>query len=236
MAKAPLAGRSKTRLSPPLLPDQCAELSAAFLQDTMENLAMAATEAAIVPYAAYAPQGSEALLRPLIGENAKLLLADGSAAMPEGVTGFGRCLLQATQDMLRQGHLAACVLSSDIPTLPTRLLVEAAESLIRPGDHAVLGATEDGGYYLLGVKAAHAHLFRGIDWSTSRVAEQTRARAREIGLTLIELDSWYDVDDAASLNILLAEQKGYAAIRTKAVIARLHLDHLARPQAAAPTP
>ena len=49
------------------------------------------------------------------------------------------------------------------------------------------------------MKAAHTHLFADIAWSTDAVAEQTRVRAREAGLELIELPSWYDVDDAASL-------------------------------------
>ena len=58
-------------------------------------------------------------------------------------------------------------------------------------------------YYLLGLKAAHAHLFEDIAWSTDSVAEQTAQRAREIGLELVTLPSWYDVDDAASLYRLI---------------------------------
>ena len=80
--------------------------------------------------------------------------------------------------MLARGHAAACVLSSDVPTLPTRLLVEAARILLAPGERAVLGACDDGGYYLLGLKRAHARLFADIAWSTDTVAAATRARAR----------------------------------------------------------
>ena len=71
--------------------------------------------------------------------------------MPAGVEGFGRCLLHALQGMLAEGHAAACVLSSDGPTLPTERLVEAASLLLAPGCRAVLGPAEDGGYYLLGI-------------------------------------------------------------------------------------
>ena len=67
----------------------------------------------------------------------------------------------------------------------------------------VLGPADDGGYYLIGMKAPHIHLFEDIDWSTSRVAEQTRQRARALGLSVAELDTWYDVDDAAALRRLL---------------------------------
>jgi rSAM/selenodomain-associated transferase 1 len=223
MAKAPVAGRSKTRLCPPLLPEQAAAMSAAFLCDTIENIELAGRSAPIEAYAAYSPWGSERLLRAHIGTGTKFLLADGNTTMPDGVEGFGRCLLQAMQDMLARGHAGACLLSSDCPSLPTRLLSEAAEILLAPGERAVLGAARDGGYYLLGLKTPHAHLFRNIAWSTSSVAEETRDRAREIDLEVTELDIWYDVDDAASLDMLLAEQEGYAAPRTKEIIARFGL-------------
>lgn len=221
MAKAPQAGRSKTRLCPPLAPDEAAALSAAFLRDTTENLAEAARRAPIAAYAAYAPQGTEDLLRAGLAPGTGLVLADGSAPMPEGVEGFGRCLLHALDGLLALGHPAACLLSSDCPTLPTDFLVEAARLLLQPGDRAVLGACADGGYYLLGLKARHAALFTGIAWSTDTVAEATRARARGIGLPLVELPPWYDVDDAPSLARLRAERDGYAAPATRGVLARL---------------
>jgi rSAM/selenodomain-associated transferase 1 len=223
MAKAPQAGRSKTRLCPPLRPDEAAALSAAFLEDTACNIHDAAERAPISAYAAFAPRGAEALIEAHVGPQTALVLADGTAEAPANVQGFGRCLLHAIEGMLAQGHPAACVLSSDIPTLPTRLLAEAAELLLAPGDRAVLGASDDGGYYLLGLKAAHAWMFSDIAWSTHSVAASTRARAREIGLELVELDPWYDVDDTASLAVLLNEAGGYAAPATRAVIARLRL-------------
>ncbi len=222
MAKAPQAGRSKTRLCPPLTSEQAAVLSAAFLRDTTENVALAARSGPIVGYAAYAPSGTEALLRRHVAAGTILQLADGGLGLPDGVRGFGRCLLHAIQGMISRGHAAACVLSADSPTLPTALLAQAAAVLLAPGERAVLGPADDGGYYLLGLKTPHAALFSDIDWSTSLVAEQTRQRARTIGLDLVELDPWYDVDDAASLALLLAERHGYAAAATARAI-----DHLA---------
>src|SRR5262249_59026983 len=91
------------------------------------------------------------------------------------------------------------------PTLPTSLLIETAEVLARPGDRAVLGPSTDGGYYLLGLKQPHAAMFKDIDWSTEKVARQTLARAREIGLSVHTLPAWYDVDDARALETLHAE-------------------------------
>lgn len=223
MAKAPQAGRSKTRLCPPLTAGEAAALSGAFLRDTAGNVAEAARFAPIAPYAAYAPLGAEALVAAHIGAGTGLVLADGSPPMPVEVEGFGRCLLHAIEGMLAHGHAAACVLSSDIPTLPTRLLVEAARLLLAPGERAVLGASDDGGYYLLGLKTARHEMFAGIAWSTDGVADATRARARDIALDLVELDPWYDVDDAASLAVLLGETRGYAAPATRSVIEGLGL-------------
>jgi rSAM/selenodomain-associated transferase 1 len=203
MAKAPQPGRCKTRLVPPLEPDQAAALSAAFLRDVTENIAAASRAAPIHGYIAYAPAGLEPLFDGHLAEGTGLVLADGSPEMPPKVQGFGRCLLHAVQSLLAKGYGAACVLNSDSPTLPTGILAMTADLLARPGDRAVLGPADDGGYYLLGVKQAHARLFEDIAWSTETVALQTASRARELGLELAMLPTWYDVDDAAALYRLI---------------------------------
>ncbi len=225
MAKAPQPGRSKTRLIPALTPEQAAALSAAFLRDITENIQAAADGANIHGWAAYAPAGAEPLFTGVLASGTKLLLADGSPEMPPNVQGFGRCLLHAMQDLLNQGYGAACVVNSDSPTLPTAYLAEAARILARHGARAVLGPADDGGYYLLGLQAAHAHMFADITWSTDQVAEQTRARAQDIGLDLVLLPAWYDVDDAASLAQLVYDlenpgtaQAAYAAPATTACL------------------
>ena len=66
-------------------------------------------------------------------------------------------------------------------------------------------ASDDGGYYLIGIKRLHHRLFEQIDWSTERVFAQTLERAREIGLETELLPTWYDVDDAATLDRLRRE-------------------------------
>jgi hypothetical protein len=205
MAKAPRAGFSKTRLCPPLRPDQAAALSSAFLRDITENIVRAARQASIASYVAYAPAGQEALFDHHLAAGTNLLLADGSIPVPPDVQGFGRCLLHAVTAMLAEGHQSAVVLNADSPTLPTSLLVRTAAALATPGDRVVLGPADDGGYYLLGMKAAHAHLFADIAWSTDNVAETTRTRATTLGLEIVTLPAWYDVDDQAALTRLLAE-------------------------------
>jgi rSAM/selenodomain-associated transferase 1 len=207
MAKAPRPGKSKTRLCPPLTPVQAAALSAAFLRDITENITLAGRHAPITSYIAYAPAGAEALFDGHLAPGTGLLLADGSPLMPPDVSGFGRCLLHAILAMLARGHASAVVLNSDSPTLPTALLARTAAALAEDDDRVVLGPADDGGYYLLGMNGAHAHLFADIAWSTDSVAEATRTRAAQLGLEVVELPSWYDVDDCAALRRLMNEME-----------------------------
>jgi uncharacterized protein len=225
MAKSPRPGHSKTRLCPPLRPEQAAQLSAAFLRDTTESIAAAALSAPIVGYAAYAPSGTEEALVPHLALGTSCVLADGSTPAPQGVEGFGRCLLHAIQQLFAAGHTAACVLSSDTPTLPTDILVSAATALLTGDERrVVMGACDDGGYYLLGMRLPHAGLFADITWSSSSVAATTRTRIAELGLDLVELPLWYDIDDAAALERLVRENDGYAAPWTRRALRTLGLD------------
>ena len=226
MAKAPRPGQSKTRLCPPLRPEQAADLSAAFLRDVTDNVAMAARSTPIAGYIAHATAGSEPLFERHVAPGTGFVLADGSPPMPSDVQGLGCCLLHAIQGILGFGHGAAVVLNSDSPTLPTRFLVQTARALIAPGDRVVLGPADDGGYYLLGMKAAHAALFADIAWSTDSVAADTRDRARSAGLELVELQTWHDVDDAAGLHRLrqeLADDRSGTAPATAAALRRMGL-------------
>ncbi len=232
MAKAPQAGRSKTRLTPTVPPETAAALSAAFLRDTTGNIALAATRAPIHAHVAYAPAGLEALFDGHLAPGTGLVLADGSGAIPDGVAGFGACLFDVTCTLFRRGYGAVCVLNADGPTLPTDMLLQAQALLSQPGERAVLGPAEDGGYYLLGMRRPDPALFAGIAWSTADVAAQTRAAAAAAGLELTLLPPWFDVDDGVSLLRLLraleADDGGYHAPATRAAIERLGVrDHLA---------
>jgi glycosyltransferase A (GT-A) superfamily protein (DUF2064 family) len=145
MAKSPRPGLSKTRLCPPLRPEQAAQLSAAFLRDTTENIAEAALSAPIVGYAAYAPSGTEEILVPHLASGISCLLADGSSPAPHVVEGFGRCLLHTIQQLFSAGHTAAWVLSSDTPTLPTDVLISATTALLAGDERGVVMGTCDDG-------------------------------------------------------------------------------------------
>ncbi len=217
MAKAPVPGKVKTRLSPPLSPAEAAGLNAAFLRDTLANLRAATLACAAECVVSYTPVGQEAAFAGILPEQTLLV--------PQRGDGFGERLLLTARDLLACGFGSVCLIDSDSPTAPTGEFVRAAQALTTDSPGVVLGRSDDGGYYLLGLAQAHARLFDEISWSTELVGEQTAERARELRLPVTELRRWYDVDDAGSLARLREELRaggdGYAAPHTRAFLQAL---------------
>ncbi len=197
MTKAPQAGNSKTRLVPPLAPEQAAKLSACFLRDTCENISAVSKQGNAAGVAVYTPVGSEGFFDGLVPPSFRYLHQRGSL--------FGDRLCHATEDLIALGYDSLCLIDSDSPTLPPQFLRAAVMALARPGDRMVLGPAKDGGYYLIGLKKLHRRVFENIDWSTSKVLTQTVARATEIKLPVTLLPSWFDVDDGTTLRQLCNE-------------------------------
>ena len=105
-------------------------------------------------------------------------------------------------DLFAAGFRKVVMVGSDLPTLPADHIRQALEQ-VAPGT-AVLGPSEDGGYYLLALAApatdaALPDLFSGIRWSTAAALEDTLAAARRAGLRVALVPRWRDVDDAAGL-------------------------------------
>jgi uncharacterized protein len=198
MCKAPASGQSKTRLSPPLHPDECAEISACFISDLAQTIDGLTAEG-VVGCAVYTPLGSETTLRKLLPDGFALTLqSDGT---------FGERLWQGCVDLLSQGHTGVILVNSDSPTLPLSIL-RAAVNAVRSADCVVLSPAHDGGYTLIGLSKPHRRLFADIPWSTNAVYDLTLVRARESGLPVVNVPGWYDVDDAASLAMLEDELAG----------------------------
>ena len=205
MIKAPRPGASKTRLTPPLTPQEAAAISSCFLRDTTANIAQT-----VAACGAESPSAGIAVYTPVGMEEAFAgLLPDGFCLVAQRGEPFGERLLHGVEDLLALGYGSVCLIDSDSPTLPAEALRLAVSALARPGDRLVLGPSEDGGYYLIGLKHAHPRLFADIAWSTDKVTPQTLARAAELGLEVVELPTWYDVDDAATLRMLCDELLGF---------------------------
>jgi len=216
MTKAPQAGQVKTRLVPPLTPEEAAELNKCFLRDTAAAISRACSRrfASHPPSRSFGATGSEAataargiaVYTPVGAESAYTeILPAGFSLLPQRGDKFGERLYFAVEDLFRCGFETVCLIDSDSPTVPAENLAEAVELLSTHEDRVVLGPSDDGGYYLIGVKNPHRRLFEQIDWSTERVLNQTIQRAMELELEVKLLPSGYDVDDGASLRRLCNE-------------------------------
>ncbi|HKV09427.1 MAG TPA: TIGR04282 family arsenosugar biosynthesis glycosyltransferase [Thermoanaerobaculia bacterium] len=186
------AGRVKTRLIGDLTPGEAAELHAAFLADLLDRLAggdfdlrlawalEAGDEMPEGPFPGVRQQGED------LGERLFLAL---SAAGEEAAS--------------------VAALGSDHPTLPVETVHRAFEAVERGAD-VVLGPAEDGGYYLIALRAGAVsrRLFEGIEWSTGKVLPTTLDRCRELGLVLEMLPTASDVDTPEDLARLAARMAG----------------------------
>lgn len=188
MVKWPQPGRSKTRLCPPLSPQQAAALARCFLLDTLAGARASGADC----WLAFAPAGAEGDFRRLAGPDVGLIPAEAAS--------LGDALREAQRAALALGYRRVALVGSDLPHLPPIRYAEAFAAL--SGADAALGPCADGGYYLLAASAPTPGLFERITWSTAVVSMQTRARAREHGLRLAEIAPCDDVDTAADLPAL----------------------------------
>jgi rSAM/selenodomain-associated transferase 1 len=194
VGKAPLPGRTKTRLVPPLTHEEAAELYGAFLCDAVElGLGLGWERVSVVH-----PRGAEtaAALGELVPREAYLLEQRGA--------GLRDALVYAFEYHFARGFDRVVLIGSDNPTLPSEPLEEACGALSSARDVAI-GPTPDGGYYLIGLGALRRMIFDGIDWSTPRVYAQTLARADWLGLRVHPVAAWRDVDEPADLDRLSLE-------------------------------
>ena len=197
MAKVPAAGEVKTRLCPPLTPAAAATLARCFLQDRVEQLATLEGSDALV---AFAPPEGEAELR--------ALLPAGTRLVPQVGADLGARLDRLLSDLLAEGYAGAAAVDADSPTLPTRFLRRAGEILRDETADVVIGPSDDGGYYLIGLRTPVPALFQDMPWSTPAVLDETLARARRLGLRLALLPAWFDVDRGVDLARLRTGETG----------------------------
>jgi uncharacterized protein len=207
MAKAPRPGEVKTRLCPPLSYEEAAELYRCFLLDKVEQLK--ALHAA-APAIAYSPECSRMLF--------ESLAPSSFALIPQGNGDLGARLATTIHQLLIAGYPKVMAIDSDTPTLPLAYLRRASVLLGERKVDVVLGPSEDGGYYLIGVRNLHQELFENMNWSTPEVFSETVRRAEAKGLKVACLPTWYDVDRPEELERLkasLCSDSGQTARHTK---------------------
>jgi rSAM/selenodomain-associated transferase 1 len=172
----------KTRLTSHLPADRAVALRRALLVDTFE-----AIERASVPIVvAFSPDGGEEEMR-------ELVRAPNVRFVPQRGADLGARMSDAIEAAFVDGGEAVALVGSDLPSLPPARITGAFD-LLENGTDVVLGPSEDGGYYLIGMRRLVPELFTGIAWGAADVLARTRAVAERAGLDVALIDQWYDVD------------------------------------------
>lgn len=205
MVKAPRAGAVKTRLVPPLTGSEAASLAAAFARDTVDLVRRVVSETVV----AYAPDDGRATLEALLEDEGLLWLAQRGEDL-------GARIESAAAFAFESSRGPVVVVGTDSPTLPPTFVERAVASLSAGEADVALGPTEDGGYYLVGLRENFEGLFRNVEWSTPRAYRQTASNAARLGLRVLELPRWYDVDTGADLLRLRDDLLSGEEARTRA--------------------
>ena len=194
MAKAPIPGQAKTRLIPALGEEGAAQLH----QQLVLRLLEALSSAEIAPIQLWcSPDESH----PFFQDCAQRYPLNLHRQQGDDL---GQRMAHALESALHEAD-AAMVIGCDIPQLGPTQLRQACHWL-EQGNDAVLGPSEDGGYYLLGLRSTAEELFSEIPWGSAQVAELTRVRLRTLGWQWRELESLWDVDRKEDL--LRAKEAG----------------------------
>jgi rSAM/selenodomain-associated transferase 1 len=195
-AKAPVPGQVKTRLCPPLTPDEAATLHGSFVIDMLERtkVATAKLKLPLDRYLACAPSSTLVFFQ-IMEERQSVKLIDQVG------DDLGARMQQAFATMFGKGYQRVFIVGADVPSLP---LDHYKQALTQLDTHdIVLGPALDGGYYLLGLKQPRPELFADIAWSTDRVLTATQEKAAGLGLKVALLPSWRDVDTIDDLQALI---------------------------------
>ena len=192
MAKVPVAGKVKTRLEPHFSPDWCAALAEAFLQDAVGK-AKKVCENVIL---AYSPAEEINAL--------KKILPFQSIYLEQTGRDLGEKMFNAFKFAFEQNSDSVVMIGTDSPTVPADF-IEQAFAFLELETEVVLGGAEDGGFYLIGLRALREEIFENVGWSSPKVFEQVYRNIMNLNLHLREVPSWYDVDTKGDLEKLREE-------------------------------
>lgn len=213
VAKAPVKGHAKTRLSPYLSPEQAAAFYECLLSDIvgkMEKFPGADS------WLAFAPEGEDYFRQKYCD---KRLLAQRGKDL-------GERLHHIFVDLFSMSYEQVVIADSDSPTVPLSSIERAYEWLAEESCDAVLGPSADGGYYLIGLRRPAEEMFRAIPWSTQAVLDCTLERASAAHLRVALLPQAYDIDVKENLDRLWHDLLTSSEVRRLAPKTYAYLDGL----------
>ena len=185
-AKAPLAGRVKTRLA-----RETGEAQAVALYRAVGRRVAMAVAAAYPLTVWFDPPGAEADMRRWLGDH---------EYRPQPNGDLGERMACAFAEHFARGERPVIGIGADAPGVSATVIANA-ERLLGQAT-VVLGPALDGGYYLIGLCAACRGLFQGIPWGASGVLRATEERCAALGLSVARLDPLRDIDTREDLDAL----------------------------------
>ena len=190
MGKAPLSGKVKTRMCPPLSHRQAAAFYAATLEDAAEETSSLRGVRRLLSFAppASKPYFSSAPF-------------SGFSLFEQAGNDLGERMAHAMEEAFARGARRAVIIGSDCPALSAGRIRSAFRELLQGAD-AVFGPATDGGFYLIGLSAPARSLFHGMEWSAPTVLSAILSRCRNEGMTYALLPAESDVDTAEDLEAL----------------------------------
>ena len=189
-ARAPVPGKTKTRLIPALGAEGAAHLHACLIDRTLSKLT--AIDHVNVTLCCL-PSTDDPFLQSCAQRYGTGLSAQHGDSIGSTMHhAFGKALKSAPW---------AIVLGTDCPELQTEDVQEAVE-IMQCGVDAVAGPAYDGGYYLLGLRRVSSHLFLNIPWGTEQVWAMTQDRLRTLGLSWVSIERRHDLDRPEDLEYL----------------------------------
>lgn len=188
MARYPEPGQAKTRLASAIGPQAACTLYRAFILDLAARLATLDLPTTWAYAPADAPFAS---------------LVPGARCLVQEGRDLGERMANATAAALAADPRPVLVVGSDSPHLPLTALTDAAAALAADADVA-LGPADDGGYWLVGLRAPAPGLFERIAWGDASVFAETLGRAAHLGLRVHLAAGTFDVDEADALEDLRA--------------------------------
>ncbi len=195
-AKAPVPGQVKTRLCPPLTPDEAATLHGSFVLDTLERTkaAVGKLKLQMDRYLACTPSSGHVFFK-IMEERQGVKLIDQVG------DDLGARMHYVVETMFSRGYRRTIIIGTDVPTVPLEYLRQAL-TLLENHD-LTIGPALDGGYYLIGMNKPMPELFVDIPWSTDQVLRLTQEKAVVLGLKTALLERWRDVDTLDDLESLI---------------------------------
>jgi rSAM/selenodomain-associated transferase 1 len=217
MAKAPIPGKVKTRMVPPLTHEQAAQLFQVLLLDQLEHLTALED---VDLYVAFTPVEAKTLIKGIVPANFQCFHQRGHD--------LGERMYEVFAELWRRGHRNLVLIGGDLPVVPFLFLRDAFKVLQREDRQLVFGPSEDGGYYLVGMNQPTPEIFQEMSWSHDQVLKQTTEKVTRLGIDFGLLPGWFDLDTIKDLERLRAKADPAiraAMKRTVDYLRRLGLDH-----------